>query len=165
MSLQCEGNSTPMMALLTDFRDSEVSRLEAECKELAQKWQIFQSVLPYNDRELPIESCPSISTVLEGTKAAREMWEEKKKVGFRRAKAHFISFCSKLNDHSFLFDIFPSGDKYTSLFSGVISSIVKVSYALPKRSARNAIFYSRHQLPMSRLQKASLKPWMRSAMN
>ena len=35
-------------------------------------------------------------------------------------------FLSTIDDHSYLFAVIPSGDKYLSLFTGVVSSVVKV---------------------------------------
>jgi hypothetical protein len=41
-------------------------------------------------------------------------------------KNRFLNFAETMNDYSYLFSIVPSGDKYTSLITGVVSSVVKV---------------------------------------
>jgi hypothetical protein len=109
-------------------RTSDVALLEKECKELAEIWADFQSRLPEADQQLPLnQGLPNIRTVKTTVEAAARNWEAKKESGFGKAKDYLFKFCDTLVAHSELFSIFPQGDKYTSLFTGVLSSIVKVS--------------------------------------
>lgn len=45
---------------------------------------------------------------------------------FGKVKAFFSTSAQVLDNHNYLFDLLPSGDKYTSVFTGALSSIVKV---------------------------------------
>jgi hypothetical protein len=45
----------------------------------------------------------------------------------RKLREGVENFVIVMNDHSFLFSVIPNGDKYTSLVTGVVSSIVKAS--------------------------------------
>jgi hypothetical protein len=56
--------------------------------------------------------------------------EAKKETVFGKANNYLFKFCGTFAAHSDLFCIFFQGDKYTCLFIGVLSSIVKVSSEL-----------------------------------
>jgi hypothetical protein len=109
-------------------RTSDVALLEKECKELIEVWADFQSHLPKADQQLPLnQDLLNIGTVKKAVEAVAQDWEAKKESKFGKAKDYLFKFCDTLVAHSELFSIFPQGDKYTSLFTGVLSSIVKVS--------------------------------------
>ncbi|KAF7502672.1 hypothetical protein GJ744_005285 [Endocarpon pusillum] len=110
--------------------DSDLVAMDKACKELAKGWEQFQSVLPKAKRTAAIErSIPEPSSIWTEVETAQQEWERKKDSRFGQAKANFSSFCQTLDEHSYLFSILPNGDKYTCLFTGVISSIVKVTVA------------------------------------
>lgn len=105
--------------------------LEKECKALNDAWKEFKDKLSETDRELPIYlGVPNIWTVKKTVELAEQEWRAKKEKGVGKAKDYFFCFSETLDTHSQMFQIFPQGDKYTSLFTGVISSIVKVFYSL-----------------------------------
>ncbi|KAH8883585.1 hypothetical protein GQ53DRAFT_699035 [Thozetella sp. PMI_491] len=58
---------------------------------------------------------------------AEKQWTSKKEEGWGKTKTRFFGFMETMKDHSYLFSFIPDGDKYFSLFTGVVSSIVKVS--------------------------------------
>lgn len=104
-----------------------MAELEKECKTLKEAWEDFRLKIPEADRQLPIyQGVPNIWTVKQSVALAEQEWAAKKETGVGKAKDYFFSFCETLDTHSQMFRIFPQGDKYTSLFTGVISSIVKV---------------------------------------
>lgn len=43
-----------------------------------------------------------------------------------RIKEGFLGFVNTLDDYSYVFQVIPNNDKYTSLITGVLSSIAKV---------------------------------------
>ena len=107
--------------------DDDIAPFEKECQELAETWAEFKLRLPELEKGLPvIRGRPNISTVRIAVEQTAQQWEHKKCKGFARARAGFYQFCGTLDAHSELFNFFPDGDKYISLFSGVISTIVKV---------------------------------------
>ena len=69
---------------------------------------------------------PSIADLTAVVHQVRQDSANKKESGFGKARDKFFTFCQTMSDHSYLFSVFPDGDKYTSLFTGVVSSIVKV---------------------------------------
>lgn len=54
-------------------------------------------------------------------------WDARGDSGLSKAKNNFLDFSETLLQFSDLFSIIPDGDKYISLFTGVISTIVKAS--------------------------------------
>ena len=91
-------------------------------------WQEFQSRFPGVDDPIGIEDkVPSIWTVKSVVESTVRDWEEKQEKGLGKAKQFLIDYCDTLVSHSNLFAIFPQGDKYTSLFTGVTSSVIHVS--------------------------------------
>lgn len=58
-------------------------------------------------------------------KETAQAWEDKRDSGFGRAKEKMIGFSEALVSFSDLFSIIPQGDKYVSLFTGVISTTIK----------------------------------------
>jgi outer membrane protein TolC len=57
---------------------------------------------------------------------------------FGRVKALFTTSAQVLDNHNYLFDLLPNGDKYTSVFTGTFSSIVKVR-GIPLSSSRTEL--------------------------
>lgn len=72
-------------------------------------------------------SMPAVATLYSEVTHAQSVWESKKEMGFGAFKKNILAFVESLGGHKALFSIFPSGDKYTSLITGVVSSVVKVS--------------------------------------
>jgi hypothetical protein len=84
--------------------------------------------LPKAKQRTAVErSIPKPSNIWTEVKTAQQEWEGRKDSRFGQAKASFSSFCQTLDEHSYLFSIFAKGDNYTTLFTGLISSMVKVN--------------------------------------
>lgn len=58
---------------------------------------------------------------------AENTMKAKKLKGFGMLKERFHSLIQTLDDHKYMFAIIPQGDRYVSLFTGVVSFITKVS--------------------------------------
>jgi hypothetical protein len=99
--------------------------LERQCMEAAKTWKEFKKNFP----ELSAEGdsrVPTIETLQDQVVAAQRKWASQRNKGFGKAKEQTMSFLESLEGHKALFSVIPSGDKYTSLFTGVVSSVVKV---------------------------------------
>lgn len=102
--------------------------MEEECKQLAEVWGDFQSRFPdLGTSDLLYNELPSIRTVRVVVEGVVNQWERKQDKGLRKAKNYLTSYCDTLLCHADLFAMFPQGDKYTSLFTGVLSTVVKAS--------------------------------------
>ncbi|KAK0716573.1 hypothetical protein B0T21DRAFT_63901 [Apiosordaria backusii] len=111
--------------------DPILGPLEQQRKELVRVWQEFQRLFvnPGADNISALDShdVPTIATLQAAVNDARDNWELKHESGFGRAKARFIGFMDTMNDHSYLFKFLPAEDKYISLLTGVVSTVVKAS--------------------------------------
>ncbi|KAI2464414.1 hypothetical protein F4781DRAFT_72887 [Annulohypoxylon bovei var. microspora] len=105
--------------------DFVVANLQAGAKEATDLWKKLQ--LDIGDLGARGEQIPTVETLWTAVRQAQTQWDKKKEKGFGRAKAHLFSFFETMNEHKYLFSIIPNGDKYTSLITGVITSIVKAS--------------------------------------
>lgn len=112
--------------ILTAFlRDEVLVPLERKRQEVVCLWAKFGHLFP--DESISAESprhVPQISLLLQSVQQAEAGWsaaEDKK-----RFKRRFNNFIKHMDDHSYLFEVIPSGDKYVSLITGVVSSVVKV---------------------------------------
>ncbi|KAI0883763.1 uncharacterized protein GGS22DRAFT_189731 [Annulohypoxylon maeteangense] len=105
--------------------DSTVAILRAEAKETTELWESLR--LDIGDLGIPGDQIPTVETLWTAVLQAQTQWDKKKEKGFGRAKVHLFSFLETMDEHKYLFSIIPNGDKYTSLITGVITSIVKAS--------------------------------------
>ncbi|KAI1078710.1 hypothetical protein F5B20DRAFT_547012 [Whalleya microplaca] len=105
--------------------DPVVASLQVEAKEAADLWRRLK--LDIGDLGPSGDQVPTVETLWAAVHQARVQWDEKSEKGFGRAKTHFFSFLETMEAHKYLFSIIPNGDKYTSLVTGVITSIVKAS--------------------------------------
>lgn len=92
-----------------------------------QLWQECEHIAPdtkvWNAAQRGI---PSVQTLFKSVEDAQIAWDAEKKGRFGRSKELFFKFMETMDDHAFLFKFIPTGDKYVSLISGVVSSMVKV---------------------------------------
>ncbi|KAG8676531.1 hypothetical protein FPOAC1_002536 [Fusarium poae] len=58
---------------------------------------------------------------------AQAAWQDKQARGVRPIRDKFYSFAETMSEYSYLFSIIPNSNEYTSLITGVVSSVVKVS--------------------------------------
>ncbi|XDG07409.1 hypothetical protein ABKA04_007024 [Annulohypoxylon sp. FPYF3050] len=105
--------------------DPVVVSLHAEAKEAAELWRCLE--LDIGDLAGRGDQIPTVETLWAAVRQAQTQWEKKREKGFGRAKAHLFSFLETMDEHKYLFSIIPNGDKYTSLITGVVTSIVKAS--------------------------------------
>ncbi|KAK4678829.1 hypothetical protein QC764_0059260 [Podospora pseudoanserina] len=107
------------------------SPLEREREELIRVWQEFQRIFvnPGADNISALDShrIPTIATLQAAVEDAHTNWEVKHQSGFGRAKTRFREFIETMNDHSYLFKFVPAQDKYLSLLTGVVATVVKAS--------------------------------------
>ncbi|KAL1847380.1 hypothetical protein Daus18300_013965 [Diaporthe australafricana] len=113
---------------LDDSRDPLTELIGIESSRLAQKLSAFVQRSPKEDRLDEDQFDPTIEGVIKVTKQVIARWEVKKTEGFAgKAKALFHRFCRGVNSHSSLLEILPDGNEYVSLFTGVLSVIIKAS--------------------------------------
>lgn len=109
-------------------RNDDIALLQKECKELVQVWLKLQRKHPECDELLPNNhGPPSVASLQQVIRSTLDSREAQQQSGLGRAKQQFFGFCDTLTAYSSLFSLIPQGSLYTSLFVGVISSLVKVS--------------------------------------
>lgn len=93
---------------------------------MAEIWLKFQTKYPESSELLPdTRGPPSIESLRSIMQDTMQDWENKRDGGFGRAKEKMVGFSETLVSFSDLFSIIPQGDKYVSLFTGVISTTIK----------------------------------------
>ncbi|KAG6356460.1 hypothetical protein INS49_015848 [Diaporthe citri] len=108
--------------------NDDIALLQKECKELIQTWLKLQRKHPECDELLPnSHKPPSVASLQQVIRSTLDSREAQQQSGLGRAKQQFFSFCDTLTAYSSLFSLIPQGSLYTSLFVGVISSLVKAS--------------------------------------
>lgn len=106
--------------------DPDTRSLQGQAKELAGLW--LQLKLDAGDiGGLSEDGIPSLSTLWKVAHDAESEWAKKRDKGFGKAKARLFTFLDTMDAHKYLFSIIPNGDKYTSLLTGSLTSIVKAS--------------------------------------
>ena len=73
---------------------------------------------------------PSLRSLFTVVEEAMKKRVKKPSTGLGKAQETLYSFCYTMNTHSYMFSVFPSGDKYASLPTGVVSSTIKVGKML-----------------------------------
>lgn len=107
---------------------SHSNTLDHHSSALVDLWKRFNHLFPAGDRSIQsANSVPTISTLFRAIDQAQEAWDEKQARGFGPAKGRFLNFAETMSEYSYLFSVVPSGDRYISLITGVVSSVVKVS--------------------------------------
>ncbi|KAM0253304.1 hypothetical protein ACHAQJ_007358 [Trichoderma viride] len=107
--------------------DSVISRLEKQKQQVANRWEKFHSSFNLGDTLTEGDGPPRIDALLQAVRGAETAWGKQQESGFGKTRSAVTSFLNTLNDHSYLFSIIPNEDKYTSLITGVITSVVKAS--------------------------------------
>lgn len=103
-----------------------LQRLQGKRKELAETWQKFQKSFCSENSLTVLSQVPTINELHKAVSSAQLERENLKRGMTYTAKTRFMDFLDTMNDHSFLFKFIPVGDKYVSLITGVVTSIVKV---------------------------------------
>ncbi|KAK8060846.1 hypothetical protein PG996_010776 [Apiospora saccharicola] len=104
--------------------DPDVEVLQAEAKAASEIWRKLK--LDIGDLGGSGDQVPSVQTLLAAVQGAQAQWTKKSEKGFGKAKAQFFSFLETMDSHKYLFSVIPNGDKYTSLITGIITTVVKV---------------------------------------
>lgn len=100
-----------------------------ERKELVDTWLKFQTKFPDFSELSPNARGPPTVEVLRATmRTTVRDWETERSTGLSKAKENFLGFSETLVSFSNLFSIIPQGDKYISLFTGVLSTATKVCH-------------------------------------
>ena len=118
-----------------DYSDVALLRLEEHKRDMAKRWQDFNAehqVLQqlgglFNEGPGP----PRLHDLLQAAQDAEAAWKKKKGSGLGKTKSAIENFMNTMSSHSCLFSVIPNNDKYTSLITGVITSIAKVCYPSP----------------------------------
>jgi hypothetical protein len=105
--------------------DDDNTNLERECKDLIKTWKGFEAK---HAGATTSNGLPSIYSLEKTMDSVMQTMDEKKQQAFGKAKDRFREFSGTLLAYSDLFSVIPQGDKYTALFTGVISTIVKVRH-------------------------------------
>jgi hypothetical protein len=114
--------------LLTLLSDADLNRLENGRKSIVEIWQKFREHHDSDSGEssLSFHDVPNVATLQKVVNDTQVKWETKKGTGLGKLKTYVSDFLGMMDDHSYLFKVIPAGDKYISLITGVVSSVVKV---------------------------------------
>lgn len=107
----------------------DLKRLENGRERIVETWQRFREhhhENPSANSSLGFQEVPNINMLREIVGNAQVEWETRRGKGFGKVKSYMSDFLESMNDHSYLFKFIPAGDKYISLITGVVSSVVKV---------------------------------------
>jgi len=94
-------------------------------------WKEISHIFPSNDGTgFSPDRIPTIEDLHGAITKAQTAWHEKRLKGMGKAKDRFFSFLETMNDHSYLFSVVPQGDRYLSLITGVVTTVVNVRTAI-----------------------------------
>ncbi|CCC14419.1 hypothetical protein SMACR_09200 [Sordaria macrospora] len=102
-------------------------RLQIHSRKLINTWKRLSPELFSVEGEefrTPSEYKLTLDTLRDTILQAEKRREAKKRSW---VKERFLNFIDMMDNHKYLLEFIPKGDKYVSLFTGVISSAVKVS--------------------------------------
>ncbi|RDH36294.1 hypothetical protein BDQ94DRAFT_167912 [Aspergillus welwitschiae] len=109
--------------------DAGLKRLDDGRRSIVEIWQRFRE----HHHELPavgagqlVPEVPNITTLRNIVQDAQVEWQAKRSKGLGKIKSYVADFLEMMDDHSYLFKFIPTGDKYISLITGVVSSVVKI---------------------------------------
>ncbi|OKO96532.1 hypothetical protein PENSUB_10707 [Penicillium subrubescens] len=114
--------------------DADLNRLENGRKSIVEIWQRFREHHDSDSGEssLSFHDVPNVATLQKVVNDTQVKWETKKGTGLGKLKTYVSDFLGKMDDHSYLFKVIPAGDKYISLITGVVSSVVKATVSHKK---------------------------------
>ncbi|KAI0108997.1 hypothetical protein GGR51DRAFT_513989 [Nemania sp. FL0031] len=134
--------------------DPRLKELTSRGKLLVDSWRTFGSLFDVDGvRYGAWHSVPTIDSLFHAINDANAEWELNKQTRVGRAKEHFLHFMNTLNDYSFLFSVIPHNDKYTSLITGVLSSIAKAAIKYQEISEKIAHALDRITFDIRQVQK------------
>ncbi|CEI66319.1 unnamed protein product [Fusarium venenatum] len=107
--------------------DANFGPLYSQQQKILELWERFNQIYPDGNLSDQKNSIPTIETLYQAIDQAQAAWQDKQARGVRPIRDKFFNFAETMSEYSYLFSIIPNGDKYTSLITGVVSSVVKVS--------------------------------------
>ncbi|KAM0231911.1 hypothetical protein ACHAPO_008209 [Fusarium lateritium] len=107
--------------------DANLGPLYSQQQKILELWERFNQIYPDGNLSDQKNSIPTIETLYQAIDQAQAAWQDKQARGVRPIRDKFFNFAQTMSEYSYLFSIIPNGDKYTSLITGVVSSVVKVS--------------------------------------
>lgn len=102
-------------------------------------------------KDLDESNPPTIDTLVHVIKGIQDTKDAKGRTFGEKVTANIRSFAGEMNAHKHLFSVFPNESIYTSILSGVVSSLVVVSKHRILRS-RNIYEFREHR-PVSTTKK------------
>jgi hypothetical protein len=79
-----------------------------------------------NDSDGPVSVQPDINGLRRAIQKAQGQIQSSQDTKFGKVKSLFTKSAQVLDNHNYLFDLLPNGDKYTSVLTGAFSTVVKV---------------------------------------
>ncbi|KAG8158199.1 hypothetical protein KVR01_011960 [Diaporthe batatas] len=118
-------------SLCAEFETKDDDSLLRQCQEVTGVWKEFcknsviKRALHKTDISLVDEfHPPTIDTLQRVVQHLGSARTDRSQEGWGKFKANALAFAESLNGHKALFSIFPSENIYTSLLSGIVSTIV-----------------------------------------
>jgi hypothetical protein len=108
---------------------TKLEELEGKSKELEITWAKFCEELKIQNEDTGETRKPDMNFVRVTIQKAQAQIQKNKDSKLGKAKSFFAMSAQVLDDHHYLFELLPTGDKYTSVFTGAFTAIVKVSYS------------------------------------
>lgn len=108
------------------FSDADRERLNNRCKEAVKLWKDLCR-RSHNGSDLEVFNIPSLEKLSAATNKMISDRKSHHQSSFHVAKESFLDFVNVMSDYSYIFSVFPSGEKYTSVITGVLSTIAKAA--------------------------------------
>ncbi|QPC76903.1 hypothetical protein HYE68_007655 [Fusarium pseudograminearum] len=112
--------------LMATSDDPNLGPLYNQQQRILELWERFNEIYPDDSPTGQMKAIPTIQTLYQAIDQAQTAWHDKQARGLRPIRDKFFNFAETMSEYSYLFSIIPNGDKYTSLITGVVSSVVKV---------------------------------------
>ncbi|CAG8951357.1 hypothetical protein HYFRA_00007268 [Hymenoscyphus fraxineus] len=108
--------------------NNKLSELESKSEEVKLHWHKFQSKLKLSEVDkIKTTSEPDMSVLRDAIEEAESQLQQKKESNLGKTKTFLKRSVSCLDKYHYLFDLLPTGDKYTSIFTGSLTAIVKAT--------------------------------------
>jgi hypothetical protein len=108
--------------------DSNLGPLYNQHQRILELWERFNHIYPDGSPSNETNNIPTIEMLYQAIDQAQAAWQDKQARGVRPIRDKFYSFAETMSEYSYLFSIIPNSNEYTSLITGVVSSVVKVRY-------------------------------------
>lgn len=112
----------------------EVSKLDVVCKELDASWKDVVKKLKGETPSTKIDhgkpednhGRPDMAQLFQLVEQARSKLDAKRDTKTGKVRAWFYKVATSVDGCSYLFDMLPTGDKYTSVLIGGVMACIKV---------------------------------------